>query len=110
MTPMTTTTTDTVKLTRPEAAYAHLASFQRGDEVDLAGRRFFLAGVVTTAQQDAPRLEGAWLTVHGYGHEATVKVLDLLSGRYTITALADAKAGDIRYFDEAGYATQNKEG
>jgi hypothetical protein len=44
-------TTDT-SLSRAEAAYAHLASFQLGDKVDVGGRSFYQPGTVTTAQQD----------------------------------------------------------
>ena len=36
---------------RAEAAYAHLASFQRGDTVDVGGRAFFQPGTVTIPQQ-----------------------------------------------------------
>lgn len=102
-----TTTTDT-KLTRAEDAYAHLASFQRGDTVDVGGRSFFQPGTVTTVQQhDWSDINRACLIVTGCGVETKVTVGALLSGRYTITSLADAKAGNTRYFDEAGYAMQN---
>jgi hypothetical protein len=46
------TATAGIKLTRAEAAYAHLASFQRGDKVHVGGRTTPpLSGVVTTPQQ-----------------------------------------------------------
>jgi len=104
-------------LTREEAAYAHLASFQRGDVVDVGGRAFFLPGIVTTAQQDARRITSAYLVVTGTRHdgdesrtvEVKVTVASLMTGRHTITRLDDAKAGNIRYFDPAGYAAQNPE-
>jgi hypothetical protein len=116
-------TTATTELTRAEAAYAHLASFKRGDKVDVGGRRFFLPGTVTTPQQDAHRITSAYLVVTGDSTVpdgsggwrteptmVTVTVASLLSGRHTITTLDDAKAGNVRYFDPAGYAGQNPEG
>jgi len=108
------TTTDT-KLTRAEAAYAHLASFKRGDTVDVGGRSFFQPGTVTAPQKTgerpecARRIECAYLTVEGCGVETRVTVTSLLSGKHTITSRADAKAGNVRYFDAAGYAHQNPE-
>lgn len=111
------TTTDT-KLTRAEAAYAHLASFQRGDTVDVGGRSFFMPGTVTIPiakpMQDVPVLEDAYVIVSGTaatnGARQAVRAGDLLSGDRTITSRADAKAGNVRYFDAAGYAQQNPEG
>jgi hypothetical protein len=100
-------TAETAGLTRAEDAYAHLASFQRGDQVDVAGPGYFLPGIVDTPQQDAGSdLTLAYLFVSGCGHRVPVTVASLLRGR-TITSLDDAKAGNVRYFDEAGYAAQN---
>jgi hypothetical protein len=109
-------------LTREEAAYAHLASFQRGDVVDVGGRAFFLPGTVTTAQQDASRITSAYVMVTGTATgpdgnggwrpepvDVKVTVVSLLSGKHTITSRDDAKAGNVRYFDPAGYAAQNPE-
>jgi hypothetical protein len=98
----------TDKLTRAEAAYAHLASFQRGDKVDVGGRSWFQPGIVTTAQQDGGSIEGAYLMVEGCGVQTKVTVASLLSGKFTITSLAGARDGGTRYFDEAGYAMQNE--
>jgi hypothetical protein len=108
------TTTTTVRLTRAEAAYAHLASFQRGDTVDITGRRFYMPGIVTQPQQPGATIEDAFVVVSGTpatnGARQTVRVRDLLSGDRTITTWDDAKAGNVRYFDAAGYAAQNPEG
>ena len=107
---MTTTTEAPATLTRAEAAYAHLASFQRGDEVDVGGRRFFQPGTVTIAQQhDHADLNRAALVVEGCGVVTRVSVASLLSGRYTITSRADARAGNVRYFDAATWAMRNPE-
>ncbi len=104
-------TTTTATLTRAEDAYAHLASFQRGDQVDVGGRSFFQPGTVTTPQQhDHSDINRAYLVVTGCGVETRVTVGSLLSGKHTITSLDDAKAGRTRYFDPAGYAMQNPEG
>jgi hypothetical protein len=100
----------TNRLTRVEDAYAHLASFQRGDEVTVAGLAFSQPGIVTLPQQDdhTGDLTRAWLVVTGCGVETAVTVAELLSGEFTITRLADLLAGrGVRYFDEAAYATQN---
>ena len=104
-------TTATATLTRAEDAYAHLASLQRGDTVDVGGRSFFQPGTVTTPQQhDHSDINRAYLIVTGCGVETRVTVGSLLAGQHTITSLDDAKAGNVRYFDAAGYATQNPEG
>lgn len=104
------TTTGTAQLTRAEDAYAHLASFAKGDAVDV-GRRygdFFQPGTVITPQQhDHADINRAYLVVTVCGVETRVTVGSLLAGRLTITSIADAKAGNVRYFDEAGYAAQN---
>ncbi len=103
-------TTVTAQLTRPEAAYAHLASFQRGDQVDVGGRAFFQPGRVIYPQQPARSMEEAYLMVEGCGIQTHVTVKSLLSGEFTITSRTDAAAGEVRYFDPVGYAMQNPEG
>ena len=104
-------TTATATLTRAEAAYAHLASFRRGDTVDVGGRSFFQPGTVTIPQRhDHADINRAYLIVEGCGVQTRVTMATLLSGRHTVTSLDDAKAGNVRYFDPAGYATQNPEG
>lgn len=105
-----TITATTAQLTRAEAAYAHLASFQRGDVVDIGGRSFFQPGTVDLAQRcDGDDIGRAWVGVSGCGVLTRVTVASLLSGKHTITGLDDAKAGNVRYFDPAGYAMQNPE-
>ncbi len=99
-------TTVTAQLTRPEAAYAHLASFQRGDQVDVGGRAFFQPGRVIYPQQPARSTEEAYLMVEGCGIQTHVTV----TGEFTITSRTDAAAGEVRYFDTVGYAMQNPEG
>jgi len=102
------TTTDT-KPTRVEDAYAHLASFQRGDMVDVAGRRFYQPGTVTTAQQhDHAGINRAYLIVTGCGTETRVTVGALLSGKHTITSQAERGTGLVRHFDAVSYAMQNQ--
>jgi hypothetical protein len=103
-----TTTQTPVKLTRAEDAYAHLASFQRGDMVDVAGPRFYQPGTVTTAQQDGAGITRAYLVVTGCGTETRVTVASLLSGKYTITSEAERGTGKVRYFDAVSYAAQNE--
>src|ERR1700733_7860199 len=105
-----TTTTDT-KLTRAEAAYAHLASFQRGDLVDVGGRRFFLPGIVTTTQQhDFADINRVYLIVtSSRGLDVRVTVGELVSGQRTVASLDDAKAGRTPHFDAATWAMQNPE-
>ena len=98
-----------VTLTRAEAAYAHRASFKRGDVVDVGGKSFFQPGRVIYPQQPGRNMDEAYLMVEGCGIHTHVTVKSLLSGKHTITSRADAKAGNVRYFDEAGYATQNLE-
>lgn len=99
-------------LTRAEDAYAHLASFQRGDKVKIGGRGWCQFSTVTVAQQhdwsDINRTHLAvagccWIDIH-------VTVGDLLAGKYTIASEADAAAGNVRRFDEAGYSAQDTEG
>lgn len=100
--------TSTAQLTRAEDAYAHLASFQRGDAVDVGGRAFFQPGTVTLPQQhDHADINRAYLIVEGCGVQTRVTVGTLLAGQHTITSLDDAKAGNVRRFDTAGYAAQN---
>ena len=103
-------TLEKTNLTRVEDAYAHLASFARGDTVNIAGLAFGQFGTVTLPQQDdGDDLSRAWLVVDGDGVETAVTVASLLSGEFTITARSGAGSGRVRYFDEAGYATQNQE-
>jgi len=105
------TTTTGTKLMRAEAAYAHLASFQLGDKVHVGGRamRYPLGTVTTPQQHDFSDINRAYLIVTGCGVETRVTVGSLMAGHHTITSRADAKAGNVRYFDAAGYATQNGE-
>jgi hypothetical protein len=94
-------------LTREEDAYAHLASFQSGDVVDVSGPRFFQPGIVTQAQVSPDGdMSRAHLFVGGCGVRTVVALAGLLSGEYRITALADARAGKTRYFDAVSYAAQ----
>jgi hypothetical protein len=85
------TTTD-IKLTRAEAAYAHLADFRRGDNVDVGGRTAPpLSGVVTTPQQhDYSDINRAYLIVTSDDGTVGVKITVglLLAGHYTITPKA----------------------
>jgi hypothetical protein len=102
-------TTATVTLTRAEDAYAHLASFQRGDKVDVGGRRFYQPGIVTTAQQhDYADINRAYLIVTGCGVETRVTVGALLSGKHTITSQAERGTGQVRHFDAVSYAMQDE--
>jgi hypothetical protein len=101
------TGTDT-KLTRAEDAYAHLASFQRGDKVDVGGRRFCQPGTVTTAQQDGTGINRAHLIVTGCGVETRVTVASLLSGKHTITSQAERGTGQVRHFDAVSYEMQDE--
>jgi hypothetical protein len=103
-----TPTQTPVKLTRTEDAYAHLAAFQRGDMVDVAGPCFYQPGTVTTAQQDGPGITRAYLVVTGCGTETRVTVASLLSGEYTIASVVDAQDGKVRYFDAVSYAMQDE--
>lgn len=108
---MTTTSTEApARLTREEDAYAHLASFQAGDLVDVAGPLFYQPGTVKLPQQHAATMEGAWLIVDGCGVQTVVSVAALLSGKRTITLQAAALELRTRYFDEVGYAAQNGQG
>jgi hypothetical protein len=96
-------------LTRAEAAYAHLAAFQRGDMVSVIGRRLFMPGTVIVPQQDGCALEDAYVIVTGTpatNGAQTVRVSDMLSGDMTITRWTEL----VQHFDEASYAAQNPEG
>lgn len=92
---MAATATDT-KLTRAEDAYAHLASFQRGDTVEVTGKAWVLpvdgtATVTLTQQHDFSHILRSYLIVTdecGAGFRVTVS--NLLSGRFTITLLGVA--------------------
>lgn len=97
----------TVTLTRAEDAYTHLASFQSGDIVDVGGRSYFQPGTVVE-RHDHADITRAYLVVVGCGVKTRVTVASLLAGKYTITSRADAKAGNDRYFDPAGYAMQTR--
>ena len=92
---------------RAEAAYAHLASFQRGDTVSVIGHRVFTPGTVTVPQQDGAALEDAYVIVTGTsatnGARQTVRVSDLLSGDLTITSWTEL----VQYFDAATWVMQN---
>jgi hypothetical protein len=58
---VTTTTATEVSVTA-EAAYAHLASFRRGERVVIGGRNFYSEAVVTAPQCDVgPSIERACL-------------------------------------------------
>jgi hypothetical protein len=113
-----------VRLTRAEAAYAHLASFAKGDQVIVTGRSYALEGTVTIPQQDARDMRRAWLIVTGTGTfedgqggweqrpvECVITVDKMLAGRcLTLATDADAAAGSWQYFDAATWAMQNPEG
>ena len=117
-----TTMTD-IKLTRAEAAYAHLASFAKGDQVVVSGRGYALEGTIATPQQDARRMERAYLIVTGTGTypdgnggwikthvECVITVSRMLSGRcFTLATEADAAAGNWQHFDAATWAMRNPE-
>ena len=101
---------DTATDTRPtpaEAAYAHLASFQRGEQVSVIGHRIFVPGTITVPQQDADTLEDACVVVTGTSatnrNRQTVRVSDLLSGDRTITRWTET----VQYFDAATWAMRN---
>jgi hypothetical protein len=83
MTTAAETTAAPATLTRAEAAYAHLASFQRGNRVIVDGRE---ARVVYPQQDpEGPRgIEAAYLMVTGYGTETHVTVRSLLDGTHAI--------------------------
>lgn len=99
---MTATAADT-KLTRAEAAYAHLASFQRGERVIVTGRAYAYEGTVTTTQRhDFADINRVYLTVSNGRTEIQVTVGQLLAGR-AITSRADVEAGRIHHFDAARY-------
>jgi hypothetical protein len=101
------TTTDT-KLTRAEDAYAHLASFQRGDTVDIEARGICYPAVVMVPQQhDYADINRTHLIVSSNGTTIWITIGLLLAGQYRITLRTEA--GNVRYFDRAGYAAQNPE-
>ena len=101
------TTTDT-SLSRAEAAYAHLASFQHGDTVEIQGREISFPAVVMTPQQhDHADINRSHLIVSSNGTEVRITVGLLLAGQYAIT-LASERAG-VRYFDTARYWVQNRD-
>jgi hypothetical protein len=93
------------ELTREEAAYAHLASFRRGDEVEVNGQ----PGRVAYAQQPGRTIYEAALLAEGRT-QMYVSVRSLLAGWHTITSRADAATGNVRYFDRVTYAGQNPGG
>jgi hypothetical protein len=100
-------TTDT-KLTRAEDAYAHLASFQLGDSVEVQGREISFPAVVMTPQQhDFADINRCHLVVSSNGTEVRITVGLLLAGQYAIT-LASERAS-VRYFDAARYWVQNRD-
>jgi hypothetical protein len=104
---MASTNAPETTLTRAEEAYAHLASFKRGDVVDVAGDEFFQPGIVDQAQQhDGDDIASAYVLVTGCGTTTRVTVASLLDG-LTLTLQNEAARGNVRYFDAAGYATQN---
>lgn len=80
--------TITAQLTRAEDAYAHLASFQRGDLVDVAADRWHASATVTEAQRDGWNLEAAYLVIDGPQISRAITVRDLTHSRITITARA----------------------
>jgi hypothetical protein len=81
---MSATCTDS--LTRAEGAYAHLASFQRGDLVDVEGRQVRYPAVVMTPQQhDWADINRTYLIVSNHGTEIRITVGSLLAGHHAIT-------------------------
>lgn len=101
------TSTATAQLTRTEDAYAHLASFKAGDVVDVAGEEFFQPGTVDLAQKcDGDDITAAYILVGGCGTTTKVTVASLLDGM-TVTLQNEVAKGNVRYFDEVGYAAQN---
>lgn len=102
------TSTDTVTLTREEAAYAHLASFKAGDVVDVSGFGYFMPGTIETPQRNGEDgIAAAYVTVRGCGTSVRVTVANLLEDGMTVTLTNEVTRGNVRYFDEAGYAMQN---
>lgn len=77
-------------LTPAEAAYALLASFQRGDQVDVTGPGFTRSGTVTTPQRltagDGDWTHLAYLVVATSEGDLPVSVADLLHRNRTIGA------------------------
>lgn len=102
-------TTATAALTRAEDAYAHLASFQRGDLVNVQGRQIGYPAVVMTPQQhDWSDINRAYLVVSNEGTEVRISAGSLLAGQHAITLRSEAAS--VRYFDAARYTAQNPEG
>lgn len=98
-------TAATAALTRAEDAYAHLASFQCGDLVNVQGRQIAFPAVVMTPQRhDWSDINRAYLVVSNEGTEVRITVGTLLAGQHAITHRADA--GNVRYFDRARYVAQ----
>jgi hypothetical protein len=97
-----TITADT-QLTRAEDAYAHLASFHRGQLVDIQGRQVGYRAVVMVPQQhDHADINRTHLTVSNEGTEIRITVGTLLAGQHAIRPAGDK--GDFRYFDARRYA------
>jgi len=99
-------------ITRKEAAYAHLASFAKGEHVVIGGRgRTCEEAVIAFPQTytaNRETVDDAYLVaqVTRSGGHATISVQSLLSGRFHIEH--DARHqwnGEQTWFDEAGYAT-----
>ena len=111
------TTTDT-KLTRAEAAYAHLASFAKGERVVIGGHTLHSSEAVIKHPQTFPdnsaAIEGAYLVaaVSGIGGEggwAEISVADLLAGQHVEHDGEHQWNGNLTCFDAAGYAAQNRD-
>src|ERR1039457_3889048 len=95
-------------LSRADAAYAHLASFQHVQPVEVQGREISFPAVVMTPQQhDHADINRSHLIVSSNGTEVRITVGLLLAGQYAIT-LASERAG-VRYFDTARYWRQNRD-
>lgn len=113
-----TITAERTALSRTEAAYAHLASFAKGDRVVVSGRGYDLEGTVTRQQQEARNIRRAYLIVTGTGTlpdgdggwrqvpvQCVITVGKMLAGRcFTLASVADAAAGNWSYFDSATWA------
>jgi hypothetical protein len=113
------------ELTREEAAYAHLASFARGQDVIVSGHGFMGQGVVTVPQREMPHagFHGAYLVVdadvtigtwpHGTRQAhigITVTVARLLNEGVIIATPDDARDRRATCFDAATWALQNTKG
>ena len=91
-------------LTRTEAAYAHLATFQRGDVVDVAGEEFFVPGTIDTPQQhDGDDITAAYVMVRDCSGLTKVTVASLLDGM-TVSLTNEVARGNVQYFDAATWA------